>query len=319
MLCNATGWPALKSAAIVGAMGADSQIGTKCSVMACTAFLLRARAQSTITMLNTPRKIAFLTAATDHGTMIVNRFDQHFDERFGWIGMGFQLFDKSCYDAGEVGLLLNLLDLRREHHGDGVVAVDCGANIGVHTIEWARHMTGWGVVIAIEAQERIYYALAGNIAINNCFNARAIHAAVGSQAGTMKIPTPNYLAPASFGSLELRRRPTTQFIGQLIDYSEDKMVDVRAVCLDSFNFPRLDLIKIDVEGMELEALAGGAKCIGTHHPIMLIESLKTDPDQLRTCLQTLGYTLIDFGMNLIAVHKGDKCLPHLKTTAAVDV
>ena len=69
-------------------------------------------------------------------------------------------------------------------------------------------MTGWGQVLAFEAQERIYYALAGNIAINNCFNARALHAAVTSEAGRMKIPAPDYLAPASFGSLELRKRTT---------------------------------------------------------------------------------------------------------------
>ena len=149
-----------------------------------------------------------------------------------------------------------------------MIAVDCGANVGVHTIEWAKHMTGWGVVLAIEAQERIYYALAGNVAINNCFNARAIHAAVTSQPGVMKMPAPNYFAQGSFGSLELRKRETTEFIGQPIDYSENKMVDVQTISLDSFNFPRLDLIKIDIEGMELEALAGGVKCIGNLRPIL---------------------------------------------------
>ena len=66
--------------------------------------------------------------------------------------------------------------------------VDCGANIGVRTVEWAKGMTGWGTVVAIEAQERIYYALAGNITINNCFNAHAIHAAVGAQEGTLRSP-----------------------------------------------------------------------------------------------------------------------------------
>ena len=44
----------------------------------------------------------------------------------------------------------------------------------------------------------------------------------------MKIPNPNYLAPASFGSLELKKRDGVEFIGQVIDYSEGKLVDVRA-------------------------------------------------------------------------------------------
>jgi FkbM family methyltransferase len=264
-------------------------------------------------MPNPPRKIAFIMAATDHGTLIVNRFDQHFVEELnGAYGVGYQLLDTASYDASEVDLLLKLLDLRREHHGDGVVAVDCGANIGVHTIEWAKRMTEWGVVLAFEAQERIYYALAGNIAINNCFNARAIHAAVTSQPGTMKMPKPNYAAPASFGSLELRRRENTEFIGQAIDYSESKMVDVRTVSLDSFNFPRLDLIKMDVEGMELDALAGGVKCIGSHHPILLVERAKTDNDKLRAWLESFDYSVFDVGLNFLAIHKTDKCLAHLK-------
>jgi FkbM family methyltransferase len=266
-------------------------------------------------MPNPPRKIAFLTAATDHGTMILNRFDQHFTEPNGWFGVGFQLLDRSCYDPNEVGLVLKMLDLRREHYGDGVVTVDCGANVGVHTIEWAKHMTGWGVVVAIEAQERIYYALAGNIAINNCFNARAIHAAVASRAGSMKMPTLDHLAPASFGSLELSKRADTEPIGQPVDYSESRMVDVRAVNLDSFNFPRLDLIKMDVEGMELDALAGAEKCIAKYHPMLLVESCKIDKDKLRAWLEYLGYSQFEFGMNLIAIHKSDRCVAHMRIAA----
>jgi FkbM family methyltransferase len=262
-------------------------------------------------MPNPPRKIAFITAATDHGMLIVNRFDQHVVEKNGY-GVGYQLLEKASYDPTEVSLLLSLLDLRRKHYGDGVIAVDCGANIGVHTIEWAKHMTGWGVVLAFEAQERIYYALAGNIAINNCFNARAIHAALTSEPGTMKMPSPNYQVAGSFGSLELRKREKTEFIGQAIDYSETKMVDVRAVNLDSFNFGRIDLIKMDVEGMEIDALAGGAKCIGHAHPILLVEMVKTDGPKLRAWLEERGYTVIPSGMNFLAIHKDDKCMASIK-------
>jgi FkbM family methyltransferase len=199
------------------------------------------------------RPLAFVLASTDHGALIVNRFDQHGvgEKAFG---VGYQLLNRASYDPEEVSLLLKLLDVRRTHYGDGVIAVDCGANLGIHTVEWAKHMTGWGAVLAFEAQERIYYALAGNLALNNCFNARAINAAVSRQSGTMKIPQPNYLANASFGSIELTKREQGEFVGQVIDYSEDKMTEVRMVHLDAFRFPRLDLLKIDVEGMELEVL-----------------------------------------------------------------
>jgi hypothetical protein len=123
------------------------------------------------------------------------------DQRNG-IGVGFQILEGGAFDPEEVDMALMLLGLRRRYFGDGVVALDCGANIGVHTIEWARRMNGWGEVIAIEAQERVFYALAGNIAINNCFNARAVHAAVAAEVGAINIRRPNYLRPGSFGSLE---------------------------------------------------------------------------------------------------------------------
>jgi FkbM family methyltransferase len=263
-------------------------------------------------MPNPPRKLAFVAAATEHGTMIVNRFDRHMTGPDTGYGAGYQLLETAAYDADEVRTLLGLLDLRRAHYGDGVIAVDCGANVGVHTIEWAKHMTHWGVVLAFEAQERIYYALAGNIALNNCFNARAILAAVTSEPGTMKIPRPDYLSNGSFGSLELRKRANTEFIGQPIDYSDDRMAEVRAVTLDSLNFPRLDLIKMDVEGMELDALAGAAQCIGRHHPVILVEMIKTDKDALNAWLQKLGYCVFNAGMNFLAIHNDDKCLPHIK-------
>src|SRR5262249_39889953 len=143
--------------------------------------------------------LAFVLASSNHGTMIVNRFDYRMVSGDAGYGVGFQILETAAFDPAEVKLALELLAMRRRHHGDGVIAIDCGANIGVHTIEWASAMTGWGSVIAIEAQERIYYALAGNIAINNCFNAIALHAAVSSEPGIMLIPTPDDLVPSRFG------------------------------------------------------------------------------------------------------------------------
>src|SRR5215475_753566 len=192
-------------------------------------------------MRNPKRKIAFVLAASDHGTMIVNRLDYRMVDQRSGIGVGFQILEGSSFDPGEVDTALSLLGLRRNYFGDGVVAIDCGANIGVHTVEWAKRMSGWGQVIAIEAQERVFYALAGNIVINNCLNARAIHAAIAATTGTMRVPTPDYLKPASFGSLELRPREGVEFIGQPIDYSERGAAEIRTVSIDSLALARIDL------------------------------------------------------------------------------
>jgi FkbM family methyltransferase len=258
------------------------------------------------------RKIAFVLAATDHGTMILHRLDYRMIDQNQGFGVGFQILERSAFDPQEIDLALSLLDLRRKYFGDGVVAIDCGANIGAHTVEWAKKMTGWGHVIAIEAQERLFYALGGNIAINNCFNARAMHAAISAQVGTLRIPEPNYLAPGSYGSLELKRRSSTEFIGQPIDYSEGHLSEVRSMTLDSLQLARIDLVKIDIEGMELEALEGAQASLSRSHPVMIVEMLKTDKNALRNVLEKQGYRLFEMGLNLLAIHEKDPTLGHIK-------
>ena len=183
-------------------------------------------------MANPPRKIAFILASTDHGTLIVNRFDYQMVNETSGYGVGFILLENSTYDAQEGSTAMQLLTLRRQHFGDGVVAVDCGANIGVLTVEWAKGMTGWGTVLAIEAQERIYYALGGNITINNCFNAHAIHAR--GRRGARHAADPGAELP---GAREFRQPGTAAIRSQrvhrpAIDYSEQKLTAVRMLTID---------------------------------------------------------------------------------------
>ncbi len=261
-----------------------------------------------------PRSLAFILAPTDQGTLIVNRFDYQGQPEGAGIGVGFQLLSRGTYEAQEADFVRNLLGLRRQCHGDGVVVVDCGANIGVFTVEWAKSMTGWGQVVAIKAQERIFYALAGNIAINNCLNARAIHAAAGASTGTMKIPQPNYLMPATFGSLELRARESTEFIGQEVSYAEEHMAPVSMITIDSVGFGRLDLLKIDVEGMETDVLEGAKASIERTRPILLIEHIKTDVPKLVAILTGHGYNHYVIGMNVLAIHTEDPVMKFVSVT-----
>ena len=253
------------------------------------------------------RPAAFVMVSTGHGTMIVARNDYRMTEDgSGGYGVGFQLLNTSLFDASEVDIVLQMLALRRAHFGDGVQALDCGANIGVHTVEWARLMTGWGTVVGIEAQERIFYALAGNIAINNCLNARVLHAAVGGEDGVIEVPDLDYTSPGSFGSLEIKARPEgSEFMGQGVDYAAGPKTPVNLVTIDGLGFERLDFIKLDVEGMEMEALRGGLETINQFKPQMLVEVIKTAPGEVAAFLAELGYRTFPMGINLLAIHESD--------------
>ena len=135
----------------------------------------------------TSRQIAFVLASTEHGAMILNRFDYRETTPGRGIGVGMTLLTNSWYEPDEAATVATLLDARRQHFGDGVNVLDIGANIGVFTVEWAKHMAGWGRILAFEAQERIFHALAGNVALNNCSNARPFWAAVTSKPGVIRI------------------------------------------------------------------------------------------------------------------------------------
>lgn len=255
--------------------------------------------------------IAFILANSDHGALIVNRFDYNYGFNDQVYGVAAQILESGAYDPGEVQTIKDLLPLLRKYRGNGVVALDCGANIGVHALEWAGLMKGWGQVVAIEAQERIYYALAGNIALHNCFNARAIWAAVSDQDASIDIPEPNYCTPSSFGSFELKERLGNENIGQAINY--DKPTSrVRTMTIDNAGLSRVDLIKMDIEGMELEALSGAVNTIKRDKPLLYVETVKIDGTQLSAMLDTLGYRQLPHGMSVLCIHKDDPVFSHIK-------
>ena len=250
------------------------------------------------------RPIAFILSSTSHGVMIVNRFDRMIvNEKIH--GVGHQLLTKSFYDPKEVICVLQILHKRRQYYGDGVVAIDCGANLGVHTIEWAQEMTQWGEVISFEAQEHIFYALAGNVALNNLFNVRVKCAAVGKEIGQINVPKLNYFKQSSFGSLELKEIDSPQEIGQHIDRSEANSTQVQLKTIDSLDLERVDFIKMDIEGMELEALEGASATLKRCKPALLVETAKSGREKIYGFLKSHDYRLIKKKIAVYALHKDD--------------
>lgn len=212
------------------------------------------------------KRNSFVITTTNFGPMLANRYDYYRDmDGNGFRGVGLDLMEDGEHRGSEVALCLDLIVKRRRLFGDGVIVVDVGANIGTHTIPWARAMHDWGEVIAIEPQERIFYALAGNICMNNCFNARAIWAAATEMSGSMVIPVLDHQQPANFGGLSLmewNRYDQPQAVGK---------VEIKTISIDDLKLQRLDFIKIDVQGMETDVLRGAKETITRCQPIIVIE------------------------------------------------
>jgi FkbM family methyltransferase len=149
--------------------------------------------------------------------------------------------------------------------------LDIGANIGTHTLAISR-IADKGVVMAYEPQRMLFYNLCANIALNSISNVYCFPQAFGRTTGVITVPELDMKTPGNFGALELNSE---------IPEGANKC-QVKMVSLDSLNLKKLNFIKMDVEGMELEVLLGGKETINKHRPIIYAEA-----DRFEKCLPTL--------------------------------
>jgi hypothetical protein len=75
-----------------------------------------------------------------------------------------------------------------------------------------------------------------------------------------------------------------------VDGAAHDQVELRT--LDSFGLTRLDFLKVDVEGMELQVLRGAADTLRRTRPILYVENDRADRSQaLMDHIVSLGYDL----------------------------
>jgi len=158
----------------------------------------------------------------------------------------------------------------------GALVVEVGANIGAHTVVLAGLAGNDGEVHAFEPQRIVFQALCANLALNNCTNVFAHQVAVGEHAGAILVSSPDPTVRSNFGGLSL---PGTTF-GE----------NVPLITLDSLDLPACQLLKVDVEGMEVEVLKGAAQLINTYRPIMYLENDRIDrSEELLTIVESIDY------------------------------
>lgn len=187
-------------------------------------------------------------------------------------------------------------------------AVDVGANVGT----WARVLARlFTKVDAFEPIERFRECLALNIHEADRANVTIHDCALGSEEGELEMRVSSgssgwtHAVPTDKkGAKFLEDVHAKQNHGPL-DFQIQK---AQVKTLDSFDLPRIDFLKIDVEGFEYHVLKGGAKTIARDHPTVIVEQKPGTPDRYGLPATGAVKFLQGLGATLAFEFSGDYCL-----------
>ena len=189
-----------------------------------------------------------------------------------YIGRSFDLYGE--FSEAEVALFRGLV-------APGQTALDVGANIGAHTLALARLVGPTGRVLAFEPQRIAYYSLCGNVVQNNLDQVECRQAAVGAATGAIDVPLLDHRREHNFGGVDLSR-----------DYGAAPSDRVPVVRIDDLGLAACHFIKVDVEGMERQALEGAVETIRRFKPLLYVEDDRAEKsDALRELIDSLGYEM----------------------------
>jgi len=147
----------------------------------------------------------------------------------------------------------------------GDVFVDVGANVGYFTVLGGHLVGPTGRVVAVEAHPRLAGLVQRNAVMNGMYGWVTTH-----QAAAWSTPTSlsfhvrlHSSSGSSAGSIGADR--LAHF------HDREEVVEVTAIALDDVlaYLPRVDVIKIDVEGAELQALRGLERTIKANPALVL--------------------------------------------------
>lgn len=144
----------------------------------------------------------------------------------------------------------------KERLQEGMTFVDAGANIGFFTLTAATKVGESGKVIAVECNPRNVELIYMSLHRNGLDQVTVYPFALGDTQKLMSF---------SWGF-------SNGFVDELAKDEEEAFI-VQAVTLDSLlqNEPRVDVIKMDIEGSEAKAWEGMQETIVKHHPVLLME------------------------------------------------
>lgn len=149
-----------------------------------------------------------------------------------------------------------------DHLRPGAVFYDVGANVGFLTVLGARLVGPQGTVYAFEPVASNAEFVRRNSRVNAFAQVQVLEQAVSNRCGKGELNLATYSGGAALASVEA---PPDAAGTQTVD-----LVTVdELIARDGFKPP--DVIKIDVEGAELEVLQGMDRTARRHRPVIIVE------------------------------------------------
>ena len=139
----------------------------------------------------------------------------------------------------------------------GMTVIDIGAHQGRYAIRFSQKVGATGLVVAVEPNERNQAVLAQNLELNGIRNVKSVQAACWSRREALEFLPGITLDLSRVGESRGRKHDT---VGLPLDE-----------LAESLSLQRVDVLKIDVEGAELEVLEGGKPILEKFRPRIFLE------------------------------------------------
>ena len=191
-----------------------------------------------------------------------------------------------------------------EKHKGGTV-LDIGANMGTFSIPLSKANPRL-TFHAFEPQRIIYYQLCANTFINGLDNVHCHNFGLSNKSKRFDITVPDYANETNIGAFSIDEEVRqNEYECQTTGKTEPMVV----FPLDDGQHLNVRLIKIDVEGHELEVIKGGIETIKINkYPPIIFEAWNWKPwfeprrKALFEYLEGHGYEITEGGNNNLAQH-----------------
>jgi len=190
---------------------------------------------------------------------------------------------------------------------EGDVVADVGAHIGVFANRVAKMIGPNGMLLSFEPEAENFGFLQANIRMNRHSNVIAFRKAMSSSKGTRPF---RVSGTGASGGHTLEIAPASPSSHPFRSVLTEVECDTLDSALRERGIKRLDFLKIDVEGHELEVLKGAEDSIRRFRPKVVVERkpVGQSPDHVRNWLVSHGYTVMS-ARDLPSLVYGDPAAP----------